>query len=201
MNKLKITYPSLIIIFLISNICYSQTKSNLEIIHLLIDRSAESISNEIAESNNSYSVSFNSVDEYTYLENRLIAQLSTIRSIVIDSLINNSIIKYNLDYAGINYTDTFKDGLFGGFKLTRTAEIKGNFQIVNDNSIRYSEIIEYSAVDTIYYDDIDFVEQPGLPFTQAKLPPEPFLPSLIEPIIAISAVVITVILFFTVRTK
>lgn len=201
MNKLKITYSSLIFIFVISSICYSQTRSNLEIIHRLIDRSAESISNQIADSNISYSVFFNSVDEYTYLENRLIAQLSTIRSINIDSLINSSMIRYNLDYAGIQYSDTFKDGLFGGFKLTRTTEIKGNFQIVNDNSISYSEIIEYSAVDTIYYDDIDFVEQPGLPFTQAKLPPEPFLPSLVEPIIAISAVVITVILFFTVRTK
>lgn len=201
MNKLKITYSSLIFIFVISSICYSQTRSNLEIIHRLVDRSAESISNQIADSNISYSVFFNSVDEYTYLENRLIAQLSTIRSINIDSLINSSMIRYNLDYAGIQYSDTFKDGLFGGFKLTRTTEIKGNFQIVNDNSISYSEIIEYSAVDTIYYDDIDFVEQPGLPFTQAKLPPEPFLPSLVEPIIAISAVVITVILFFTVRTK
>jgi len=189
------------VLFLFSSLSYSQTRSNLEIIHSLIDLSTEYISNKISEPNDSYSVLFNSVDEYTYLENRLIAQLSTSRSINIDSLNNSSMIRYNLDYAGINYSDTFKDGMFGGFKLTRTAEIKGNFQIVNDNIISLSEMIEYSAVDTIAYDDINFIEQPGLPFTQAPLPPEPFLPSLVEPLIAISAIVITVILFFTVRTK
>jgi len=106
-----------------------------------------------------------------------------------------------MDYAGIKYSDTFKDGMFGSFKLARTTEIKGNFQIVNNNSISFSEMINYSTVDTIDYDDLDFIEQPGLPFTHAQLPPEPFLPSLVEPLVAISAVVITVILFFTVRTK
>jgi hypothetical protein len=170
-------------------------------INSLIDQSADLISEKITDSNYSYSVSFNSVDEYIYLQNRLVAQLSSNNSINTDSLNSRNIIKYNLDYAGIKYSDTFKDGLFGEFRLTRTAEIKGSFQIVKNLKISDSDMIEYSAVDTIAYDDLAFVEQAGLPFTKAPLPPEPFLPTLVEPLIAIGAVVITVILFFTVRTK
>jgi hypothetical protein len=200
-NKFNILYRSVILIVFLTGLSYSQTKSNLELVNSLIDSSAGSITDKISESENSYSVSFNSADEYVYLQNRLIAQLSSNGSINIDSLNSRHIIKYNLDYAGIKYSDTFKDGLFGQFMLKRTAEIKGNFQIADNMSISHSEMIEYSVVDTIGYDDLEFVEQAGLPFTQAPLPPEPFLPTLVEPLIAISAVVITVILFFTVRTQ
>ena len=56
-------------------------------------------------------------------------------------------------------------------------------------------------MDTISYDNFAFIENNSLPFTNANVPSEPFLPSIIEPVIAITAIAVTIILFFTVRTK
>ncbi len=201
MKRIKIIYLPVFFILFIPGLCRSQAISNLEVIHSLIDLSADAVSGNVTDPGRSYSLSFNSIDDYAYLQNRLIAQLSSERNINIDSLNNSSRIIFNLDYAGVKYSDTFKDGVFGGFMLARKAEIKGSYQIVDELNISFSDMIEFSAADTISYDDLGFVEQAGLPFTRGELPPEPFLPSLVEPLIAVGAVVITIILFFTVRTK
>ena len=58
-----------------------------------------------------------------------------------------------------------------------------------------------SKIDSINYDDISKLENFSLPFTRGDLPPEPIAPSIIEPLIAISSAVLTVVLFFTVRSK
>lgn len=49
--------------------------------------------------------------------------------------------------------------------------------------------------------DVKNLENISYPFTQAQLPAEPFLASVYEPVIAVGVTAITVILFFTVRSK
>jgi len=60
---------------------------------------------------------------------------------------------------------------------------------------------KFNYIDTVDANKIKNIEDPAIPFTQAALPAEPFFSSIYEPVIAVGAAALTVILFFTVRSK
>jgi len=60
---------------------------------------------------------------------------------------------------------------------------------------------EFTKIDTVKVEDINSLENPAFPFTQASVPPEPFLSGIAEPIIAIGTAALAVVLFFTIRSE
>ncbi len=58
-----------------------------------------------------------------------------------------------------------------------------------------------TETDTVSYENVSSYENPSIPFTQAEAPAEPFWSGITEPAIAIGTVIITLLLFFTVRSK
>ena len=103
-----------------------------------------------------------------------------------------------LDYTFVGYTEPERDGIFGDFFTERTIELSGNYFISNNPQV---EDFKFAVKDTINVEDVENVENRSYPFTQGELPPEPFFSSLLEPIVAIGAAAVTVILFFSVRSK
>ncbi|NOX67326.1 MAG: hypothetical protein GXO85_16385 [Chlorobi bacterium] len=180
---------------------FSQTLSNLERINLLVDQSTKEISSALKDTTNSYLVENNTPSEYSVLNDRVISDLSK-KGIKIDnnSTMSNK-ISYTISYAGVEYPDLFKDGIFGGYLLERKFNLMGNYIVEKEGVVISSNTFEISNVDTISYDKYSFIENNSLPFTKANVPSKPFLPSIIEPVIAITAVAVTIILFFTVRSK
>src|SRR5690606_12045168 len=103
-----------------------------------------------------------------------------------------------LDNSYVGYSEPEKDGLFGDFYTERTIKISGNYFISRNSEVKD---FGFTSKDQVRVDDVDELENRSYPFTQGDLPPEPFFSTLWEPIVAIGAAAVTVILFFTVRSK
>jgi len=167
---------------------------------MLVDSSASSISSQITDSNIEYNLEYQTIAEYSALNNRI--ENSLVRNAIKVSLDNSkNKISYSISQASVTYSDLFKDGIVGGYLLERKFILQGEYTIKNLSSVLNANTFYYTALDTIPYENINFVENNSLPFTKGAVPSEPFFPSMLEPIVAITAVVITVVLFFTVRSN
>lgn len=184
----------------ISTSIFAQNRTNLEMLNILVDSSALSISAQIFGSNIEYVLGYQTVAEYSVLNKRV--ENSLIRNeIKISHDKSNNKISYSISQASVNYSDLFKDGFFGGYLLERKFILSGEFVIENSSSVLSADTFYFTVTDTIPFDNLNYVENNSLPFTKDNVPSEPFFPSLLEPIIAITTVAITVVLFFTVRSN
>ena len=98
---------------------FSQTLSNLERINLLVDASTKEISSATQDTTQSYKLVNKTLNEYNILNTRVVAGLSK-NGIMIDndsSLPNK--ISYTISDAGVEYSDLFRDGLFGEYLMGR----------------------------------------------------------------------------------
>ena len=111
---------------------------------------------------------------------------------------NIVIVNFVIDNAFVGYTQPERDGLFGDFFTERTTQVSGNYLFTGQSSV-----VDFNLTkkDTINVEDVEKFENRSYPFTRGDLPPEPFFSSLLEPIVAIGAAAVTVILFFSVRSK
>jgi hypothetical protein len=111
-----------------------------------------------------------------------------------------NIVKVNfvLDECIVDYSQPERDGLFGDYFTERSINVSGNYFISSKQKVRDFNIAQK---DKIAVEDVEKVENRSYPFTHGELPPEPFFSSLLEPIVAVGAAAITVILFFSVRSK
>lgn len=176
----------------------SQPMDNLSRINLLIDNSIDSlfIENKIE----SKAFSFHSPQNYVFLKNRVEHNFAKHGLITaVDSMASD--IKYVIDYAGIEYSELFRDGLFGDFLLIRNAKLNGYYTIFDGDKLLGKKDFHLMSRDTVIYEQLNTYENPALPFTTAAPPTEPFVSGALEPIIAIGTVVISLLLFFTVRSK
>jgi len=180
----------------------AQPRTNLEVINSLIGSSAQEIAGEINSKSVEFFIDNKSPDEFSFLNEQLISGLTKNDiKINVDTISTNNKIIYSLSDAGVFYSDIFRSGLFGEYLIERKFKLSGSYIIEKNGSVTNSESFNLTKIDTINYDFINIIETPSLTFTQGNIPSEPFFPSIIEPLIAIAAVAITVILFFTVRSK
>lgn len=180
----------------------AQPRTNLEVINSLIDSSAQQIAAQINSKSVEFFVDYKSPAEFLFLNEQLISGLTKNEiKINVDTITTNSKITYSLSDASVFYSDIFRSGLFGGYLIERKFKLSGSYIIEKNGSVINSESFNLTKIDTIKYDFINIIETPSLAFTQGNIPSEPFFPSIIEPLIAITAIAITIILFFTVRSK
>ena len=107
------------LISVLSSELFSQTLSNLERINLLVDVSTEEIYSKQQDTIDSYSFVNKTPSEYSVLNSRVIAGISK-NGIKIDNDSSQSNkINYTISHAGVEYSDLFRDGLFGEYLLER----------------------------------------------------------------------------------
>lgn len=147
-----------------------------------------------------FAFEFSSPEEFNNLEGRYINKLSNMNLLKADSS-TNGVLKYSLDQIGILYSEPFRESLLGDYKVERKVFLNANFAFGYGDKVKRSEIVESVYSDTLYYSDIEKVETPNLSITHGTKPAGPLFESLLEPIIAVGAVVVTIILLFTVRSK
>ena len=195
-NKVQILF-----FFFLANVVFvAQSKSNFEVFNQLVDSSAVSLSSKISNLNSIYSLSNNTVKEYSVLNERVENSLVR-KGVKITHNKSENKVSYSILQATVLYSDIFKDGLFGDYLIERKFILSGEYQIENSASVLNSDTFYYTVTDTIPYGHISFIENSSLPFTKSTLPAEPFFPSILEPVVAITAVAVTVLLFFSVRSK
>jgi len=110
-------------------------------------------------------------------------------------------LNYIVDSVGVSYPEMFRDGLFGDFFLIRNIYYKGYFSVEKDNRQKLKRDFDFAKKDTIALNDVSSVETRILDFTKAEVPPEPFFESMVETVAAVGAAVLSVILFFTIRSE
>ncbi len=200
MNKTKF-FQAVLIAFVFCSIIIGQSKSNLDQFNSLIDKSVSIIYDQKVESNSDYYLDITIPNQYLIFKNRIFNSFENRSIAIVDSKSkSNSNINYSLENVQITYSDVFRDGLFGSYLLERNAGISGLYSL-NENGKLFSDEFELTIKDTVDYNSLSELENPAFPFTQGKIPPEPFLSGLFEPVVAIGAAALTIILFFTVRSK
>ena len=186
-----------IYIFIIFNYTLiAQTDSNLDRINLLLQEVCKKINTELA---NPIVLNFQSPANLSFLKNRTEVYFTELGKISTKSI--KDTLNFNIEEAGIVYSKIIKSGFFGDYFVERSAYVKGTYLAKNEGKAAFADEFKISNIDSVNYDDISKLENFSLPFTRGTLPPEPIAPSIIEPLIAISSAVLTVVLFFTVRSK
>lgn len=191
---------SAIVFFSFLNLAFAQPKTNLDVIYSLIEKNVNQVLMKLPQEVGPFAFEYSSPEEYSSLEGRYTNTLSNKNLLKKDST-DGGTLKYSLDQIGILYSEPFRGGLLSDYKVERKVFINATFAFGYGDKVKRSEIVESQYSDTLYYSDIHKVETSNLSITHGTKPSEPLFESLLEPIIAVGAVVVTIILLFTVRSK
>lgn len=191
-----------ILLILLSLQVNSQTKPNLDILYSLNDSLVNKICADLPEDVNKISLKLNLGQVYSVFSNRIKDKFIREGKIPSDNALSEldfPEINIVFEKAGVEYDEIERDGWFGDYLAPRTLFIRGNYlNSWNESGLENFYIAE---TDTIKVDEINSLENDSFPFTKGNIPPEPFLSSLLEPVIAIGVAAISIILFFTLRSK
>lgn len=183
-------------LFLFNLNLIAQPVNNLDKINYLLQGVCKDVS---FVTPSKFYLNFNAPGSFYYLKNRTELFFTENGKELIENTFDT--LNFNIEDASITYGEMFKDGFFGDYFLERTANLKGTYVLKEKNNVKIAKEFFATSKDTINYDDISNLENLSLPFSHSKLPKEPFTPTIIEPIIALSSAIVTIILFFTVRSK
>lgn len=191
MKKILITF------LLTASALSAQLKTNFEVIQNGIESSVDKLLSEINK-NDEYSLEINSPNEYSSLTASIKNAFS--QKINIQSSSPEK-ISFTVNEIHLNYNDCFRDGLFGDFYTERIVNINSTYNLEGiKNSIKGNSF-SISLTDTIPLDKIDNLENNAYNFTRSEKPEEPFLSGLTEPLIAVSAIAVSIYLLFSVRSN
>ena len=185
----------LVIFILITFPVNGQTKTNLELFFQLADSAANKLALDINDQKN-ISVDFVLGKDYQVFQNSI---LSHFENKVTKNEAGKTSVQFALTEAVANYGEPERKSLFGAFWVNRTIHLEGNYSIISSSS--EVKDFSYSVNDEIPFEDLAMVENSSFPFTQGKIPDEPFFSSLLEPAIAVSSAAAAVYIFFTARSK
>lgn len=190
----------LFFVLILQSLSFAQTPSNLDRFYSLVDTACSYLISDLGDVKK-INLELNFGTDYSIFANQVRAKLiKNGVQLVGDKSEEIDLVRVNfvLDNAVVEYSQPEKDGLFGDFYTERKVKLSGNYFISGKSLINDFKLVEQ---DTINVDDVENVETRSFPFTQGDLPPEPFFASLLEPAIAIGTAAITIILFFSVRSK
>lgn len=192
----------LLILIAINCNLYSQSKSNLDVFYSLTDSVVNKINSEIPKSEKQISLTLNLGQQYSLFANTIKDSFIKNGKEIVERANNISNVP-NVDIviegAGVEYGEMFRTGFFGTHYIQRYSTIFGNY--LESFSGKGMQKFEITKIDTVEVEDIKSLENPAFQFTQASIPPEPFLSGVAEPIIAIGTAALAVVLFFTIRSE
>lgn len=181
---------------------HSQVLTNLDIFYSLTDSLVNTINSEIPKSEKQISLTLNLGDQYSLFANSIKDKFIKSGKEIVeksDTKITIPNVDIVLEGAGVEYGEMFRTGFFGSHYIQRYSTIFGNY--LQTFSGKGMQKFEITKIDTVKVEDISSLENPTFPFTQASVPPEPFLSGVAEPIIAIGTAALAVVLFFTIRSE
>ncbi len=179
---------------------FSQPVSNLDKFYDLVDSASTKFVNDL-NTTNKVKLELTLGSDYVLFANQIRGKILKrgIELISDDQSANNFVTaSFVIDNALVTYSAPEREGFFGSFYTERTLQLSGNYFITSNQNIKAFNLVDK---DTINVEDVEKLENRSYPFTHGELPPEPFFSSLLEPIVAIGAAAVTIILFFSVRSK
>jgi hypothetical protein len=195
-----------VFLILISFNSNAQTQSNLEIFYSLVDSASYQTADEVLKLVPEAALTTELGIYYTVFENQIFSGLSS-RGLKLKrgAGITNDIPNLNflIKNAEVKYGEQKRDWFLGDFIVTREVLLQGSYLLTSNEDASLTKMNEFSFSysDRVKVEDIEKIENRSFPFTSGILPEEPFFSSILEPVIAVSAAAIAVILFFSVRSK
>ncbi|MFZ1281258.1 MAG: hypothetical protein WAR59_10495 [Ignavibacteriaceae bacterium] len=190
----------LFFIILFQPVIYSQSISNLDKFYSLVDSASNLLIKDLGDAKK-VNLELNLGIDYSIFANQVRGKLLRAGKEIVStgsSAENVVSINFVIDNSFVGYSEPEKDGIFGDYLTERTIKLLGNYYISTNQQVKDFNL---TTKDTINVEDVEIIEDRSYPFTQGELPAEPFFSSILEPVVAISAAAVTVILFFSVRSK
>lgn len=185
---------------------FSQSESNLDIFFSLIDSAAIKTAEEVRTTTTEAGLTTELGVYYTVFENRIFSKLNSEglklkRGSELKS--DEPLLKFIISEALVEYGEQKRDGFLGDFVVSRKLRLSGSYSLTSTSDFSITKVNEFSInhTDKVRVEDIEKLENRSYPFTLGALPKEPFFSSLLEPVVAVGAAAIAVILFFSVRSK
>lgn len=190
-----------IFLLIISFSTAAQQKTNLEVFKFLIDSSFSEIFVEKNDSIPNVIVTLNLGTSFGIFENHIYHAIQSQNKKIIPLRTSASFceLNYVLENASVEYGEVFRDGLLGDHFLSRKISVTGNYRLGGEYTILKDFAL--SNLDTVKFNEVQFLENSSYPFSQGKIPAEPFFSNLFEPLVAITTAAAVIVLFFTVRSK
>ena len=201
-NSGKILLPIIVIIFLSSLKVNCQTKTNLDVFYSLTDSLVAKINSEIPSGEKKILLTLNLGQNYSLFSNSIKERFIKHRKEILNQPpdeLNIPTVDIVMEGAGVEYGEMFRSGFFGTHYIQRYSTIFGNY--LQSFSEKGKQEFEITILDTVKVEDINSLENASYPFTQAAVPPEPFVSGLAEPLIAIGTAALVIVLFFTIRSE
>lgn len=201
----KIFSSLFILLFVISgNVYFSecQSKSNLIIFNSLVDSAANDVISNLPDESKSVKLDLILGKAYSVFTNEVIGDFKKRGINISDNNTPNSMqntVNLTIEKVNVNYSNVFRKSLLGNFYVPRSFNLSGSYSIIGNST--FEKKIKYSFIDTVGYDQLENLQNISYTFTESEIPSEPFLSSFWEPVIAVGASAIAVVLFFTIRSK
>lgn len=194
MNKIGFIISFFLVLFCHSNGNANDLPTNKQIIDSIFDAFLSRIAIQLKEKKIT-EIRVANIGEFSYFQNKLINELVK-NNIRID---DNSLvtIKLNIEDFQIQYIESNDE-------LTRIIDINATLHFLEKNGeIKLLDKLNTSYKDQLSVEDVSAVENSLFPFTQGNKPKpkKSLFEEIIEPVIIVSTAIITVVLFFSVRTK
>lgn len=176
-----------------------QHMTNLDVVYQLIANSISKIDSMVSDREKISDFSYTSPDSYDFLKSKIADNL--IRSgYKFDGSGSNVSLEFSIQNIKVEYTDPFKDGFFGDLMVKRSVFFEGIVLLTGPDGV-VSIPLNKSLSDNVELDRIAEIEDQSIPFTRGTIPEIPLFSNLLEPIIVVGTLIVTIILFFTVRSK
>ncbi len=202
-GSLKLVIQSILfLLFLVPKFCFAQTKDNLSAFYCLVDSASNNVIQKLPAGEKRIILNLNFGTEYSVFTNQVIGHfknkgINFSNNSPLDS--NLIIVNFTIEKAVVSYLDLFRKNFLGDFYIRRNLNLSGNYSIISKSS--FVKNFHYSYADTVNYEQLQNLQNISYPFTHGEIPAEPFLSSFFEPVGAVGATALAVILFFTVRSK
>ncbi len=181
-------------------VLFAQIRTSLDVVNELIEKSVLNIDPAIINKNLSFNFIYRSSGSYNFLKSKVVD--SYIKKFI--SLSENESLENKLEHSITNitveYSNPFKDGFFGNLLIERKINVDAALILSEKTGIKTVDLSN-SYKDTVEVENISRLENPAIPFTQSTIPELPLFSNLLEPIIVVGTLIVTIILFFTIRSK
>lgn len=197
MKRILLTICTLLIF---QPVLFAQTRTNLDIVNDLIEKSLLNLDNSVINRNLTFNFIYRSSGSYSFLKSKVVdSYIKKVIPISENESLENK-LEHSINNITVEYSNPYKDGFFGNLLIERRINIDATLILSERAGIKTIDLSN-SYKDTIEVEKISRLENPAIPFTQSTIPELPLFSNLLEPIIVVGTLIVTIILFFTIRSK
>jgi len=197
LKRILLTICTLLIF---QQVLFAQTRTNLDIVNDLIEKSLLNLDNSVINRNLTFNFIYRSSGSYSFLKSKVVdSYIKKVIPISENESLENK-LEHSINNITVEYSNPYKDGFFGNLLIERRINIDATLILSERAGIKTIDLSN-SYKDTIEVEKISRLENPAIPFTQSTIPGLPLFSNLLEPIIVVGTLIVTIILFFTIRSK